>query len=69
MPAATFWVLHVPSESRAIVEFTLQDRKVKLNSLFFVKGNVVDINLVRQLKQRAKEILIQGHNPLLPFLG
>jgi predicted metallo-beta-lactamase superfamily hydrolase len=69
MPAATFWTVHTPSKSRAIVEFTLQDRKVKLSGVYFTQGNVVDINVVRILKRQAQSILIHGPNPFLPFVG
>ena len=57
MAAATFWADHTPSDSRALVEFILQDKKLKL-TVFFVRGNVVDINAVRRCRQTAKELLI-----------
>jgi hypothetical protein len=69
MAAATFWVVHPPSKSRALVEFTLQDKKIRLSSFFFTQGNVVDINTIREIRQRAKAILVDGSSPFLPFSG
>jgi len=58
MPAATFWAIHPESKSKAIVEFILQDKKVKLNAIFFTQGNVVDINVVRKMSEHAKKMLL-----------
>ncbi len=55
--SATFWADHSPSDSRALVEYILQDKQLKL-TVFFVKGNVVDINAIRHCKQKAKELLL-----------
>jgi hypothetical protein len=54
---ATFWAEHEPSNSRALVEYQLQNKKLKL-TIFFVRGNVIDVNVIRRMKQKAKEMLI-----------
>lgn len=56
--AAHFWLEHEPSNSRALAEFILQDKQVKLTTIFFVRGNVIDINVIRLAKQKARELLL-----------
>jgi hypothetical protein len=58
MQAASFWVNHQPSNSRALVEFGLVDRRVVLTGVFFVRGNVMDINVIRELYLEAKRFLL-----------
>ena len=58
MQSQTFWVFHPPSKSRAMVEFGLVDKKVKLLGLFFTHGNVVDINLIREVARKARLMLL-----------
>lgn len=60
MQAATFWVNHLPSDSRAIVEFGLQKKKVLLTGVFFLRGNIIDINVVKALHKTARNILLSG---------
>lgn len=58
MFSATFWVNHLPTNSRALVEFGLKDKKVCLTCIHFIRGNVMDINVFRDLRDKAKKILL-----------
>lgn len=58
MLAASFWIDHPPSDSRALVEFGLKDRKVFLSGIFFVRGNVIDINAIRAMHKHARLMLL-----------
>jgi hypothetical protein len=58
MRAATFWLNHSPSNSRVLVEFDLYKNKVYIASIYFVRGNVVDINAIRKLQGQAKQYLL-----------
>jgi hypothetical protein len=58
MRAATFWLNHSASDSRVLVEFDIYKQKVYIVSVYFVRGNVIDINQVRKLKEQAKKYLI-----------
>ncbi len=62
MPAATFFADHHPSNSRAIIEFTLRDKQVRLSGIYFVQGNVVDLGVIRACARRARLILPTGAN-------
>lgn len=57
MLAATFWAVHEPSNSRVLLEFGLIDKKVKLTTIFFVKGKVVDLNAYRDCREVAHQML------------
>ena len=68
MRSQTFWVFHAPSKSRAMVEFGLLDKKVKLMGIFFTHGNVIDLDLVRKCQREAKQLFANSwHTP--PFIG
>jgi hypothetical protein len=67
MESATFFVDHVPSDSRLVVEFGRISRKVRegqlkhevvLLGVGFIRGNVVDINVIRACYKRAMLILL-----------
>lgn len=68
MRSATFWVWHAASKSRAMVEFGLIDKKVKLMGIFFTHGNVVDLVVVRNCQRRAREIFLDSWRTP-PFIG
>jgi hypothetical protein len=58
LPTATFWATHTPSHSRALIEFKLENNKVKMTAVFFANGNVLDINVVRNLYKEANRLLM-----------
>ncbi len=60
MASATFWAKHMPSNSLAIIEFQLRDKKVRLSGVYFVQGNVIDIGIVNACARRARLILPTG---------
>jgi hypothetical protein len=68
MRSATFWVFHTPSKSRALVEFGLIDKKIKLLGICFTHGNVVELTTIRDCREHAKKHLIYG-DFLPPFIG
>ncbi len=68
MRSATFWVIHPPSKSRAMVEFGLIDKKVKLMGIFFTHGNVVELPLIRECQQKAKAMFADSWQTP-PFIG
>lgn len=68
MRSATFWVIHPPSKSRAMVEYGLIDKKVKLMGIFFTHGNVVDIATIRKTRDQAKLIFADSWQTP-PFIG
>lgn len=68
MRSATFWIFHKDSKSRAMIEFGLVDKKVKLMGIFFTHGNVADIATVRKCQARAREIFLDSWQTP-PFIG
>jgi hypothetical protein len=65
--SSIFFIDHIPSNSRSVVEFGLISHKIGMGFLkkevvllgvSFVRGNVVDINVVRVCYKRAKLILL-----------
>lgn len=60
METRSFFIDHKPSDSRVMVEYAVRDRKVFLVGVTFIKGNVIDINVVRACNKRAKQILLAG---------
>lgn len=67
MESATFFIDHLPSNSRSVAEFGRIAHKigggflryeVVLMGVGFVRGNVVDINVIRACYKRAKLILL-----------
>lgn len=60
METRIFLCNHKPSDSRVAVEYAVKDRKVFLIGVTFLKGNVIDINVVRACNKRAKQILLAG---------
>jgi hypothetical protein len=67
MRSAIFWINHKPSKSRVMVEFVLENRKIKLLGAHFVRGNVVDLSVVRSAMQHARNVLEAP--PPIPFTG
>lgn len=57
MASAVFFINHVPTDSRVLVEFTLINGKVKMTGTNFVKGKVVDLGTVRACREEAKRLL------------
>jgi hypothetical protein len=68
MKTQTFWIVHPASKSRAMAEFGLVDKKVKLMGIFWTHGNVVDIRLVRECQQEAKQLFLNSWQTP-PFIG
>ena len=62
MPAATFFADHGPSNSRAVIEFQLRDKQVRLSAIYFIQGNVVDLSVIRACMRRSRLILPTGAN-------
>ncbi len=60
MLSATFWVVHAPSKSRALVEFGLVDKRVKLLGICFTHGNVIELATIRDCREHARKHLING---------
>lgn len=67
METATFFIDHVPSDSRSVAEFArvshkigsgLLKHEVVLLGVGFIRGNVIDINVIRACHKRAKLILL-----------
>lgn len=58
MRAATFWLNHSESDSRVLVEFDIHKNKVYIASIYFIRGNVVDLNVIRKLQEQAKQYLL-----------
>lgn len=58
METATFFCDHAPSQSRAVIEFAANKRQVYILGVGFIKGNVIDLNVVRACLKRAKYILV-----------
>ena len=54
MQSLTFFIDHKPSSSRAIVEFGLIDKKVKMTACYFVKGNIVSLKAVKACYKQAR---------------
>jgi hypothetical protein len=60
MKTATFFCNHIPTKSRAVVEFAADKQRVYIVGVNFVEGKVIDINAVRACSKRAKHLLVSG---------
>jgi len=56
---ASFWIYHKLSNSKALVEFCLKNKKVALDNVYFIQGNVLDINIFRLCVYKANLLLNQ----------
>lgn len=54
METATYRLIHPESDSVVFAEFALKDGTTELIGVTFLKGNVVDINNFRKVKQLAQ---------------
>lgn len=60
MQTASFWIDHIASNSRAVVEFGLVKGKVKLVAFGFLRGNVIDLTEVYHCRKQAVKFLANG---------
>lgn len=68
MKTQTFWIVHPESKSRAMAEFGLMDKKVKLMGIFWTHGNVIDLNTFRECRTKARK-MFQDSWQTPPFIG
>ena len=58
MRAATFWLNHSESDSRVLVELDLHKNKAYIVSVYFIRGNVIDLTEVIKLRDKAQLLLV-----------
>ena len=68
MKSATFWVIHPATKSRAMVEFAMINKKIKLIGFYFTQGNVVELKSIRACQQKAK-LMFDNSQKMPPFIG
>jgi hypothetical protein len=62
MESHTYRIMHKPSSSVAVLTFEWKDEQVKISSLHFIVGNVLDLSSYRKYKKHAETKFIKAVN-------